>query len=268
MQCLTMMTKYSMSTSPDLKARCTFMAEYAAWLYGCGATCIRIRKNVLRMAEAWQMKVEITVMPAAVQVCVFDEEGNQALHCSKRIPHTFISFYKNTQLSKLSWAVADGRTSFEDARKRFTEVIEAPGTNQWMVLVLASLANMSFCQIFGGDLIAMGIVLAATLAGYRLKQVLLDDKADVRLTFVLCAFFSSVIGASGFVFHLGTTPETALATSVLYLIPGIPYINSISDMLEGQYIVSFSRFMNSMVLTFCLSVGLSMGILLMNLEMF
>lgn len=256
-----------MSTNFDERSACTFMAEYAAWLYGCGATCIRIRKNVLRMAACWNLKVEITIMPAHVQVCLFNAQGQQIHQCNKRFPHTFISFYKNTKLSKLSWEVADGRLNFDEARAQFAQITAAPGTPPMLVLLLASLANMSFCQIFGGDVIAMGIVFAATLAGYRLKQILLDEHIDVRAVFVACAFFSSVIGSSGYVFHWGTTPDVALATSVLYLIPGIPYINSISDMLEGQYIVAFSRFMNSMVLTFCLSLGLSMGILLMNLEL-
>lgn len=112
----------------------------------------------------------------------------------------------------------------------------------------------------------MAIVLTGTLAGYKLKQVMLEDRQDVRFVFFCCAFFSSVIGAAGYVFDLSDTPEIALGTSVLYLIPGIPYINSVSDLLDGHYISSFSRFMNAMVLTACLSAGLCGGLLLMNIK--
>ena len=38
--------------------------------------------------------------------------------------------------------------------------------------------------------------------------------------------------------------------------------------MVGQYLVAFSRFMNAMVLTFCLSVGLAGAILLLNLNLF
>ena len=135
-----------------------------------------------------------------------------------------------------------------------------------MVWILASLANMAFCRLFGGDFIAMAIVLIGTLAGYKLKQMMLEDGQDVRFVFFCCAFFSSVIGAAGYVFDLSETPEIALGTSVLYLIPGIPYINSVSALLDGHYISSFSRFMNAMVLTACLSAGLCGGLLLMNIK--
>jgi len=262
-------TKINLSKAPtDISVASLFIAEYAAWLYGCGATCTRIQKNVERMASEWSLQLEMNIMPENIQLTVFDSESRQSQVYSKKTPHTGISFYKNTQLSKLSWAVADKKIGLEDAQRAFQKIISAPFTVPWVVLVLTSLANMSFCRIFGGDFMAMLIVFMATLLGYRLKQILLEAHIDTKFVFLICAFFSAVIGASGYVFGLGNKPDVALGTCVLYLIPGIPYINSISDLMVGQYLVSFSRFMNSMVLTFCLSVGLAGAILLLDLRLF
>lgn len=76
-------------------------------------------------------------------------------------------------------------------------------------MLLASLANASFCRLFNGDGISMLIVFIATLCGYLLKQIMLEDKADLRFVFFCCAFLSSVIGAAGYVFNLGNTPDIA-----------------------------------------------------------
>ena len=252
----------------NTKLACLFVADYAAWLYGCGATCIRIEKNVNRIVKMWGLNLEMMIMPGSIHLTHFDTLTGQAQVYIKKTPHTGISFYKNTQLSKLSWGIADGQVSLEEAQQEFARITSAPFTNKWLVLMLTSLANLSFCRLFGGDLVAMIIVFIATFVGFRLKQILLEEHINDKLVFLICAFFSSVIGAAGYVFNLGTTPEVALGTCVLYLIPGIPYINSISDMIQGQYLVSFSRFMNAMMLTFCLSVGLAAGILLMSLRMF
>ena len=245
-----------------------FIADYAAWMLACGATCIRIRKNVQRMAATWNLEIELTIMPYSVHLNAFNSETEENKVFIRRIPQTGINFYKNTQLSRLSWDVADGRVALHEAKSRFAAIIASPDTNRWLVLLLASLANMSFCRIFGGDFSSMGIVFCATLIGFLLKQELLRVHIDVHAVFICCAFVSAVIGASGYTLGIGQTPEIALGTSVLYLIPGIPYINSISDMLVGQYMVAYSRFMSAMILTFCLSVGLVGGILLMNLKMF
>lgn len=259
---------FSNNTPVDVRDAYVFLAEYAAWLLGCGATCIRITKNVTRIAEAWNLKTEITIMPSSVHLSVFDNDTKQSFIYLKRKPRTGISFYKNTRLSELSWAISDAKVSFEEARERFNKIITAPYTNKWLVLVLTSLANMSFCRLFGGDPMAMFIVFVATFAGFRLKQMMLEDGFDDRVVFLVCSFFSAVIGSAGYVFHIGTTPELAVGTSVLYLVPGIPYINSLSDMLDGHYLVSFSRFMGAAMLTFCLSCGLAAGMLLMNLKIF
>ncbi|MDE5689172.1 MAG: threonine/serine exporter family protein, partial [Duncaniella sp.] len=69
-------------------------------------------------------------------------------------------------------------------------------------------------------------------------------------------------------FHLGQTPEIAIGNSVLYLVPGIPFLKSVRDMLAGHYICSFSRFMHAMILTGCLSIGLCGGMMMMNIGMF
>lgn len=253
---------------PSVKEACIFLSEYAAWLLGCGATCIRIEKNVKRMVQAWNLTSEMVILPAHIQMVVWNESHTHSYSNIEKVRHTGISFDINTRLSRLSWRIADGKTSFNEGKELFSKIVTTRPANKWMVLLLASLANASFCRLFGGDFISMLIVFTATLAGYRLKQIMLEDKMDIRLTFFCCAFFSSVIGAAGYVFSIGTTPELALGTSVLYLIPGIPYINSVSDLLDGHYVSSYSRFMNAAVLTASLSAGLCGGMLLMNIKWF
>ncbi len=83
-----------------------------------------------------------------------------------------------------------------------------------------------------------------------------------------CAFVSSVLAAAGYLFSLGGTPDVAMATSVLYLVPGIPFLNAFSDMVDGHYICFFSRMTDAAILTCCLSAGLCLGMKLMNVGMF
>ena len=253
---------------PSTKEVCMFLSDYAAWLMGCGATCARIEKNIRRMSEAFGMESDMAVMPAHIHLSVWDKEHTESYSNIKRIHRCGISFNINTRLSKLSWDIADGRADFDKACTELEEISRTPPENQWLVLLLASLANAAFCRLFGGDAAAMLTVFVATLAGYRLKQIMLGAKADVRLTFFCSAFFSSVICTGSHLFGWGATPEIAIGTSVLYLIPGIPYINSVSDMLDGHYICMFGRLTDAAVLTACLSAGLCAGLLLMNLSLF
>lgn len=246
----------------------SFLAEYAALLLGCGSTCIRIEKNTKRIAEAFGVNLDIFIMPAHVSVSVWSSDRKGAVMAQRKTASCGISFDLNTRLSQLSWEIADHNLDFPTAVAHFESIKATKPTGKWEVLILTSLANSAFCRLFGGDWFAMLIVLVSTLAGYRLKQILLEDGCDIRLTFLCASFFSASISAGGHIFNIGTTPELAIGTSVLYLIPGVPYINSVSDMIYRHYLCAFSRFLDAAVLTACLSAGLCVGMLILGLRWF
>ena len=254
--------------STGLKETAAFLAEYASLLLGCGSTCIRIEKNTRRMAEAFGVNIDIFIMPAHVTVSVWNTDRSQTEMAQRKTASCGISFDLNTRLSQLSWKVADNSLPLHTAVERFQCIKTTKPTGKWEVLILASFANAAFCRLFGGDYFAMLIVFVSTLTGYRLKQIMLEDGRDVRLTFLCASFFSASISAGGHIFNIGSTPELALGTSVLYLIPGVPYINSVSDMIYRHYLCAFSRFLDAVVLTACLSAGLCAGMLILGLKWF
>lgn len=83
-----------------------------------------------------------------------------------------------------------------------------------------------------------------------------------------CRLVSTVIGCAGYAFQLGDTPDIALATSVLYLVPGILYINALSDLLNGAFLSCIRHAFNATILTICLSIGFSLGLISTNLHFF
>lgn len=251
-----------------LRETTAFLAEYACLLSGCGATCIRIEKNTRRLADTFGVGVDISIMPTHVYVSVWSDNPAESVVAFRKTAACGISFNLNAGLSRLSWEVSDNNLCLTDAVERFELIRRTKTTGKWETLFLTSLANASFCRLFGGDVIAMLIVFISTLAGYRLKQIMLEDKRDIRIAFLCASFFSAALSAGGHIFNIGSTPEIALGTSVLYLIPGVPYINSVSDLIYRHYLCGFSRFLDTVVLTVCLSTGLCAGMLLLGLKWF
>lgn len=254
---------------PSSKELGIFLSDYAVWLLGCGATCIRLEKNVRRMAEAFGKRAEFTIMPRHVHMTVYDRDSDDMFTSVATVRKSLIDFDMNTRLSRLSWRVADGDICFAEARCSFDSITSHPRPqDSWALLLLVSLANASFCRLFGGDFVAMVVVFVATLAGYYLKQMLIAAKVDIRVVMIVCAFVSSVLGATDSLFDLGDTQDVSIGTSVLYLVPGVPFLNSFSDLLFRHYICAYSRFVDAAVLTCCLSIGLCGGLMLMKIGMF
>lgn len=256
----------SAGRTPTACELCLFLADYCAHLLGCGATCLRLEKNLNRIAATYGHKVEITIMPRHIHLSIIghDAEAVTSIASVKGC----ISFNINTLLSQLSWEIADGKIDFDSARDKMRYIVSHDPRNKWIELLLVAVANASFCRLFGGDPAAMAVVGLATMAGYYLKMLMLSYDIDLRVTVIVCAFVSTVLAATDVLFSLGHTPLIAIGSSVLYLVPGIPFLNSFSDMLNRHYICAFSRFVDAVVLTCCLSFGLCAGMMLMNVGMF
>lgn len=251
---------------PGVRETCLFLSEYAVQLFGSGCTCIRLEKNMKRIAASLGMNVEFSVLPRHIHITV--SKGDSDFTSVIGIRDLPISFSRITDLSRLSWQMADGKIDFLTARSVLPRICNCACVNPWLLLLLVSLANASFCRLFSGDPMAMATVFIATFIGFLVKQILVRRHMDIRLTVLFCSFLSAMIAAAGSLFGIGGTPEIAVATSVLYLVPGIPFINSFCDLLDRHYLCAFGRAMNAVMLLCCLSLGLCAGMAVMHMAMF
>ena len=80
--------------------------------------------------------------------------------------------------------------------------------------------------------------------------------------FIASAFAASMYASVAMIFD--TTSEVAIATSVLYLIPGVPLINGVIDIVEGHILIGFSRLINALLLIICIAIGLSATLLMVK----
>ncbi len=251
-----------------LKQVSLFLSRYSTSLLACGTTTIRIEKNVARIAAAYDTTAEVTIFPLHIMMTVWDNEHNHSYTNNERIGSGGLDFALNTSLSTLSWRIADKRLPLPVAIRMLAYLRSRPRLNPWLVLLLVGFANASFCRLFGGDAVAMLIVFIATVDGFYIKNKLHAMHFDIRISTIIAGCFSAVIASAGFAFGWGSTPDIALATSVLYLVPGIPYINGISDMIHGHYICSICRLITAFILTACLAFGLCLAIIFMDIKFF
>ena len=88
------------SIMPSANDMCSFFARYSAWLIGCGATCIRLEKNVCRMAAAYGKEVELSIMPRHVHIALKDNDKAEVVTVIASVEQRAVSFNINTRLSK------------------------------------------------------------------------------------------------------------------------------------------------------------------------
>ena len=255
-----------------------FLLRFATTQTSVGVQTSRIVVNTTRVAHAYgyeltimmfQRNITMTLMPAT-------SDNTEASHISRaqhpvtgmiRHRHLPLNFFLNAELSRLSWYTYDHHPSLEELEDRFEAIVTSPPVNRWLILFLISLANMAFCFLFGGDLGSGLYVFAGTLCGFFVRQELNARHVYPYLVICVSAFVASFVVGLGAKLGLEANPEIALGTSVLYLIPGVPFINGMMDLLDGFMLNGISRLMTAVMIVISITVGLSCTLMMLNLSL-
>lgn len=256
-----------MSRSTDIQELSNFLLDFATTLMAVGSHTSRVVRNVARIADTFGYGVDMTVFQRNITMTIKHRDDYSIRRTYvRRIPASALNFRTISDLSSLSWDTYDHRLELSEIQKRYSRIITRPPLSRWLVLVLVAFANAAFCRLFGGDVMAMGLVWTATLTGFFVRQELMRRHVNHMVVFVVCSFIASLVAGLGFRYQLGDTEDIALGTSVLFLIPGVPLINSIIDILEGHVLVGWSRAINAFILIICIALGLSMTLLILGKE--
>lgn len=251
-----------MKTKEDLTAVLDFVAEYATYLLGSGVHTSRVIRNSQRIGTSQQIDIQLSTFQKSTILSARDEESGEVVTRVVKIPALPISFERNSDLSALSWDALDEQLSLDQIRQRYAALVEKPRMDPIFVLFIVGLANASFCRLFGGDWTAVSIVFTATLVGFAAKQRMQAHKVNHFLIFILSAFMASLCASAALRFNC--TSQVALATSPLFLVPGVPLINGIIDIVEGHILIGFSRLINALLLIICIAIGLSATLFLIK----
>lgn len=252
-----------MHSKEELKDITHFLLEYANHLMGSGVHTSRVVRNTHRIGQSLDVEVAVSVIQKNLIVNVRDPQSRESYNEMAATPALPISFDLNAELSALSWDAHDQRLSLDELRERYARAIARPKLHPLCVLLLAALANASFCALFGGDWTSRGIVFAATLVGFRLRQLMQARHINHYIVFIVSALAASLCASSAL--PAGTpTAEVALATSVLYLVPGVPLLNGVIDIVEGYVTTGVCRLIQALLLVLCIAIGLSVTLMLVR----
>lgn len=259
------------ASAQEQEALIAFLLRYATIQTSVGVQTSRIVLNTTRIAHAYGYESNIMMFQRNIAMTLSPKEprhgGISCSHPVTALTHHRarpLNFYLNAELSRLSWYAHDNKPSLTELEERMEQILSHEPTNRWLILLLISLANMAFCRLFGGDLPAMLFSFLGTCAAFYLRQELNLRHTYHYLVVVIASFVASFVTGLGVKFGFTQTPSVALSTSVLFLIPGVPFINSMMDFFDGYILNGISRLANAVLIVLSISLGLSGSLLLLG----
>jgi uncharacterized membrane protein YjjP (DUF1212 family) len=241
----------------EIKELGSLLLDIGTLLMSSGASTERIRNNVSRIANSFGYNAELLITSRALTLTLRDEENEYAFNSLKRTSPHAVNFKIVSGISRMSWAVVEQGWSLVEIKNEIERLVSLPHYPRFVALSIVALAGASFCRLAGGEYMDMAIVFVATFIGLFVRQEANTLKFNPYLCIYVAAFAASSIAGLAYKVNIGgQNHEHAFATSVLFLIPGVPLINTFSDLIDGNLQNALVRGLNGLIISFCIALGL------------
>lgn len=257
---------------PKIGDLALFISKYLAALHACGAFVSRENRCTQRIAHAYGYDISINFFFNNTALTLKDKQNphiKETLVLSN--PAVQINLAELRELSALSWHIHDDRPELAQCYEHLKTAKERniKVRNIWVVLLVVGISFGALCRLFGGDFVAMAFTFAATFSGAGLRHLLTLWGIDIRLQYIFLSFYSSAFvaffGGIWAAYFGEFSMHIAIATSILYLIPGIFFINCVIDILDNHVLVGFSRIVNIAILITCMAIGVYLTLVIFEL---
>ncbi|MBK6282432.1 MAG: threonine/serine exporter family protein [Draconibacterium sp.] len=242
----------------------SILLDVGAALMSSGASTHRTRLTLERLASGMGFKIELLITQRALMVTVIDKDQELLFSRLKRTSPHRVNFKIVSGISRMSWKVLEGNWTLEQVAVELRRLKKLPNYPQWVELSTVGLAGSAFCHIFGGGIIEMAVTFTATFAGLFVRHLAVRKKFNPYVSVFFAALTASFIAGLAEFFNFGTNPEAAFSTAVLFLVPGVPLINSITDMMDGNIQNGLVRMVNGLIIAFAIAMGVFTIRILLN----
>ncbi|WP_167617507.1 threonine/serine ThrE exporter family protein [Maribellus sediminis] len=240
------------------------LLEVGALLMSSGASTHRTRVTLNRIANGLGYEIESLITQRAIMLTIIEEDQKYLFSRLKRISPLKPNFKMVSGISHLSWDVMEEKWSLQQINAELDRLKSLPHYPRWVLLTTVGAAGSGFCYLFGGDALNMLVAFVATVIGLFVRQEATKLKFNPYLCVFFAAFIASFIAGLSELFEIGSQPDKAVATSVLFLVPGIPLINSVTDMMDGNIQNGLVRAINGLMIAFAIAVGLFSSRMILN----
>lgn len=266
-----------------LRRKLDLLVRTGCILMASNADCPRIMRNMKR-CEAYlglpDEYIHIFLNYNIVMVNLSDETHSFSKY--QRVDSHCIEFTVIGKVSKMLWTAIKEDWSLD----RYEQELEAlkhvkKQYSPWMIAICAGFACGGFCVQFGCDWPAFFYASIPAILGFRLKMFLGKLHWNNYVNIAICAFIATILAwlttftsldptiASALPSFLHSdTPYHPLMACTLFIVPGVPLINFVSDMVTDYVQVGLTRAVTTLMIILAMSFGIVIAIQVCHVDNF
>uniref|UniRef100_UPI00402514D8 threonine/serine ThrE exporter family protein n=1 Tax=Prevotella sp. TaxID=59823 RepID=UPI00402514D8 len=266
-----------------LRRKLDLLVRTGALLMASNADCARIMRNMKR-CEAYlglpEEYIHISLNFNIIMVNLSDETHSFSKY--QRVDSHCVEFTVISKISKMLWTAIREDWSLD----RYEAELEALNHvhkqySPWMIAICAGFACGGFCVQFGCDWPAFFYASIPAILGFRLKMYLAKLHWNTYVGIAISAFVATLIcWLTTFIsldqtlvsalpsFLHSDTPYHPLMACTLFIVPGVPLINFVTDMVSNYVQVGLTRAMITLMMIIAMSFGIVFAIQICGIDNF
>jgi len=252
------------TTTTSLEDIAVLSMEFGRLLMECGASALvsdEIVHKVARGLGADLVDLRIGYASLAITVGIKGE----GITRMRKVGPLGVNHRLDHSVRELARVVGRGELTVAATRSKLEALAQNPQRYPgWLVDIAVGMACASFGRLLGLDWAAFVPVFIGAALGQWLRRQSAARLLNVFVATTLVAFIASALSGLGASLLRSLTVDTAMFASVLLLVPGVPALNALNDILEGHPTLGSARAVWVVVILVFLTVGVWLGQMLLG----
>ena len=159
-------------------------------------------------------------------------------------------------VNQLSREIEQGKYTIEEVHEKLKEIQNIPDKSNLAKIMAAGIGCGAFCFLFAGNLFDS---LTAFVSGiiYYIFNLYINEKYMSKITGNICGgILLTMICLVSYHFSIGQHMDAMIAGSIMPLVPGVPFTNSIRDFADGDYISGAVRMLDAILVFISIAMGI------------
>lgn len=276
-------TKKTTSEEETLIHKLDLLLKTGKMLVESLADTSRVMRNMKRTASFLGLpedRLSIYINYTMLMINYSDESHSYTKFC--RCSNHTVNMWVISALSHLTWRCLREHYTIEEYHKQL-DVLARHKRNYtpWQVAIGGGFACGGFCVQFGCDWPAFFYASIAAILAMRFRMFLGKKGSNEYVNIAVAAFIATLLAwASSFLslnpaissvlpsFMVSSTPWHPLLGCALFIVPGVPIINFVCDMLEGYIQVGITRAVKTVLMVLAMSFGIALAIKVCGIDNF
>lgn len=228
----------------------------------------RVVRNMNRVAAYLGLPEEKLHIDVSYTMLVANlSDGSHSYSKFQKCEKHGINMTAISEISKLSWKAIEQDYSLD----RYEEELEKIKSNKrnylpYLVAVGAGFACGGFCKLFGCDWIAFLFASICAFIGFRVRARCMEFGINHYMSITIAAFLATCLAYATSFSGFSSTPYHPLLACALFIVPGVPLINFVDDMIDNYIQVGIIRAVNTVLMLCAMAFGIVIAMRLLVME--